>query len=217
MKFGRLAAKIYQSLIIRKISKDSLVACLMGFNCLSKVYKGSNPSLFRKQRRKFEDPNTTVETVWRIVGEYFSFFDYEILEVITDILGGEEDKEAFLNYKKNFEEYVKQRLFTSQILSESSISSNKENTIVFKLDDLYDDCEFGCLKRLQARISSIFNLNKGVLQLCSIKDGCVLLVFEVPEFIVKHIFPLSTEQESALQELGVTRLDYGDHHFIEKV
>ena len=217
MKFGRLAAKFYQSLLIRKIPKDSLVACLMGFNCLSKVYRGSNPSLFRKQRRKFEDSNTTVETVWRIIGEYFSFFDYEVLEVITDILGTEEDKEDFLNYKKDFEEYVKQRLFTSQTLSESSISSNEENTVLFKLDNLYDDCAFGCLKRLQARISSILKLNKGVLQLRNIKDGCVLLVFEVPEFIVEHIFPLSAEQESALQELGVTGLDCGDYHFAKKV
>ena len=161
-KFGKLAAKIYWSLITRNISKDSLVACLMGFNCLYKSYEESNPSLFRKQRRKFEDPNTTVGTVWSIVGEYFSFFDYEILEVITDILGSDEDKEDFGIYKRDFEEYAKQRLITSQASPESSVDPYRENTVLFKLDALYDGCEIGCLKRLQKRLSSILNLSFAV-------------------------------------------------------
>ena len=77
----------------------------------------------------------------------------------------------------------------------------------------YDDCDLGCLKRLQSRLSSILNLKRGVLQLRAIKDGCVLLVFEIPDFISEAIFPLSAEHGSALQELGVTRLDCGDHYF----
>ena len=136
-KFGKLAAKIYRSLITRNISKDSLVACLMGFNCLSESYKGYNPSLFRKQRTKLKDPNSNWGTVWSIVGEYFSFFDYEVLEVITDTLGSDKDKEDFSIYKRDFEEYAKQRLFTSQASPDSGIDPNRENTVLFKLDALY--------------------------------------------------------------------------------
>ena len=214
-EFGILAAKIYRSLINRNIFKDSLVACLMGFKCRSKIFKGPNRSLFRNEQKKFEDPTTTIGTVWSIVGDYFSFFDYEVLEVIINTLGSEEDKEDFKDYKRDFEEYAKRRSRITKISSEGSCLDREK--VLFKLDDLYDGCEFRCLKRLQKRLSNILKLNEGVLKLLAIEDGCILLMFEIPDFISESIFPLSTEQESALQELGVTRLDCVDHHFTEKV
>ena len=217
-KFAKLVAGIYQSLTSRNISKDRLVGCLMGLNCLTKVYNGGNQSIFRKQRRKFEDSSATVHTVWNIIGEYFSFFDYDILELIADTLGESGDKQNFAKYKEDFETYARRRLIIDTASSSNECETSGENTTVLVvLDASYDECEIGHLKRLQIKLSEVLQLNKGVLQLCKVKAGSVQLVFQIPEFITGDIFPLSPDQESALQELGVTQLDCGDYHFRAKV
>ena len=217
-KFGVLVASIHQSLITRNISKDRLVALLMGFNTLTKVYDGSNQSMFRKQRKQLTDPSATLASVWIIVTEYFSFFDYEILEMITNALGNDEDKQSFAEYKRDFEAYAKRRLFINEVSSEDNPSPNKESSSMFvMLDSSYDDCEIGHFKRLQKKLSSVLGLNEGVLHLCKVQKGSVQLVFIIPDFIPVIIFPLSADQESALQELGVTQLDCGDYHFRAKV
>ena len=217
-KFLKLVASIYKSLTSRNISKDRLVACLTWLNCLTKVYNGGNQSMFRKQRRKFEDPSATLDTVWNIVGEYFSFFDYDILETIVDTLGDDSDKHNFARYEENFVAYASRRLVIDKSSSCNDCESNGENaTMLVVLDSSYDECEIGHLKRLQIKLSEVLNLNKGILQLCKVKEGSVQLVFRIPNFITKDIFPLSSDQESALGELGVTQLDCGDYHFRTKV
>ena len=217
-KFLKLVASIYKSLISHSISKDRLVACLTGLNCLKKVYNGGNQSIFRKQRRKFDQPSASLDTVWTIIGDYISFFDYDILEAIVDTLGDDSDKLNFARYKVEFEVYARRRLIIDTISSGNDCKSNGENTTVLvMLDASYDECEIGHLKRLQIKLSEVLNLNKGVLQLCKVKEGSVQLVFQIPDFITADIFPLSPDQESALQELGVTQLDCGDYHFGAKV
>ena len=211
----------------------------MGFTCLTKVFDGSSQSMLRKQRRKFNEPSATVTIVWNIIAEYFSFFDYDILEMITDNLGNDQDKRSIAEYKKEFKAYAKRRLFSEDISSASDpinamASPSKENGIAMLekngvpnkeetsklvfivLDSSYDDCEIGHLKTLQTKLSSILNLNRGVLQLCKVRKGSVQLVFKIPDFIMDKIFPLSPDQELALQELGVTQLDCGDYHFRAK-
>ena len=216
-KFAKLVANMYQSLISRNVSKESLVACLMGFSCLTKVFIDPEMSRFRKHRRQFEDPSTTVTKVWNIIGDYFSFFDYDILELIADTLGTDEDKQNMTGYKEDFLVYASRRLFI-EIPSENDLSPSKWKVLMFVIiDSSYDDCEIGHLKRLQTNLSKIFNLSEGILQLRRVRKGSVQLVFEIPDFIANKIFPLSPDQESALQELGVVQLDCGDYHFRAKV
>ena len=219
-KFAKLVASIYQSLIVRNISKESLVACLMGFSCLTAVFGTSKKSRFRKQRRKFEDPSATVSTVWTIIGDYFSFFDYDILETITDTLGTDHDKQDFAKYKEDFKVYARGRLFIKQVSEgdHPSTSACRGNTLMFvMLDSSFDDCEIGHLKMLQKNLSNILDLDEGDLRLRRVKKGSLQLVFEISDIVTNKAFPLSPDQESALGELGVTQLDCGDYHFRAKV
>ena len=216
-KFAKVAASIYRSLNSRNISKDSLVACLMGFGSLTKVFDGTNPSRFHNQRARFNEPSATVATVWTIVGEYFSFFDYEVLEIITNTLGTDQDNQKISDYKNDFEAYARRRLFISPEKTASPNSRNCKSSMIVLLDSSYDDCEIGRLKRLETKLSEIFNLNRGVLQLRKVRKGSLLIVFEIPDFIVDLIFSLSPDQESVLYELGVLQLDCGEYHFNAKV
>ena len=210
-------SNVHQSLITQKISKESFVACLMGFSCLTKVFGKSKQSRFRKQRRKFNKKSATVTTVWNIIGDYISFFDYEVLETIVDALGTDQDKQNMAEYKNDFKAYAGRHLFI-QIPSQNDPSPKEGNVLLFVLlDSSYNGCTIGHLKKLQNKLSTIFNLASGVLQLRKVKKGSVQLVFEIPCFTADAIFPLSLDQEVALLELRVTQLDCGNYHFRAKV
>ena len=69
-------------------------------------------------------------------------------------------------------------------------------------------------------------MRPSALYLCGIEEGCVLLEFLVPSFIVQHLFPLSDAQKFALQRdvkalsveceaLNMVRLMYDKHQLCE--
>ncbi len=210
-KFADLVAQLNQS---HEITKDSLVTCLVGINCLKKVFDKENPCLFRCQREKLSKCSNTAE-VWQIIADYFSFFDYYMVELITNRLGTDVDKENMRQYKTDFIEYAKRRVVKEKIGSDS-----REDTVnmIVKLDYTYDNCEMSRLKFLfESNLSSILNLNDGVLKLGKIDDGCIELTFLLPYFITSYIFPLSTDQEHALQGQGVLQLHCGDVHYPAEV
>ena len=210
MKFGDLVSQLNQS---HEITKDSLVTCLVGINCLKKVFDKGNPCVFGGQREKLSKCSNTAE-VWQIIADYFSFFDYYMVELITNRLGTDVDKENMRQYKTDFIEYAKRRVVKGEIRSNS-----REDTVtmIVKLDSTYDNCEMSRLKLFESNLSSILNLNDGVLKLVKIDDGCIELTFSLPYFITSDIFPLSTDQERALQSQGVLQLHCRDVHYPAEV
>ena len=212
IKFGDLVSQLSQS---HGITKDSLVTCLVGINCLKKVYifdKG-NPCVFGCEREKLSKCSNTAE-VWQIIADYFSFFDYDMVELITNRLGTDVDKENMRQYKIDFIGYAKRILEKGNI---SSKSRKDTDTMIVKLDSTYNNCEMSRLKLFQRNLSSILNLNDGVLKLLKIDDGCIELSFLFPSFITSDIFPLSADQERALHSQGVLQLHCGDVHYQSEV
>ncbi len=214
IQFSALVSDLLKSLQTRRISEESVVASLAGFNTLKKVFVGRrNQCVFRAQRRKL-DKCSTIADVWKIIADYFSFFDYEMVDQITNSLGTDEDKEKMKLYKTCFIEYARRRLVKGEI---SSDSREDTDIMIVKLDSSYDNCELSRLKLFEWNLSSILNLNDVVLKLVKIDDGCIELTFLLPSFITSDIFPLSTDQERALQSQGVLQLHCGDVHYQAEV
>ena len=213
-KFAKVTNIIYQSLLARDKSKEDLKACLIGFSCCTPVFVDSDQLEFHEQRKKFNDPSATLTTVWNVVGEYFSFFDYDILEMIVDTLGTDQDKQVFAEYEKDFKAYAEERLVIDK--QGDPDTDGHSTTIMFiKLDSSYNGCEIGHLKALQRKLTALLNIENGVLQLRRVMKGSVQLVFEI--LYIVDVFPLSSKQELALQELGVEQLDCGNYHYRHEV
>ena len=211
INFNTLVSQLCCSLETRGIAKESVVACLMGLSSLKKVFCGGNQCVFRAQRNNL-DQCSTIPEVWRIIGDYFSFFDYDIIEQITSRLGTDEDKDNMKLYKTNFVRYARRRLV------KGNISSGSGENLIVKLDSTYDECEVSRLKLFEWNLCSILHLNKGVLKLCKIDDGCVELTFSLPiQFITSDIFPLKADQEHALKSQGVIDLRCGNTHYKAEV
>ena len=213
IQFNHLVSLLLKSLHDRRITKECLVAILVGINTQKKVFGRRNQCVFRAQRRRL-DNCSTITDIWPILADYFSFFDYEMVDHITNNLGTGEDQEKMKLYKNEFIKYAKRRVVKGEI---SSNSREDTDTVIVKLDSAYDNCEMGRLKLFQRNLSSILNLNDGVLKLLKIDDGCIELTFSLPSFTTSDIFPLSTDQEHALQGQGVLQLHCGDVHYPAEV
>ena len=151
-----------------------------------------------------------------VLNNYFSFFNYRILEYIIEELGTEEDKSRLQTYKVNFNKYAKRRIF--ECPSEFGPVSDAGHTdIVVKLDVKYENFTVADIEVFCHKLSEIVHVSsQGVLCLCRIDKGCFELTFQVPSFVQQKIFPLSREQEMALEKKGVIKLKCGKYHFSSK-
>ena len=87
-----------------------------------------------------------------------------------------------------------------------------------KVDSHYESYTVAELQDFQNRLGKLFRISsQGFLRLCRVEKGCFQLMFQVPSFVQKKIFPLSSEQERALVAEGVIKLTCGNYEFIAKV
>ena len=215
-KFWRLRSTVYESLREQNIPVDRLVGHLLSLRAFDPVYKDSQKPVLQTFFRDLRSAGT-IEDVLFIIRDYFSFFNYHVIEHIVDGLGTDQDRAEFQNYEKEFEEYSKRRLYECSPVY-GPMSNADHADLGVKLDSVYEDFTVKELKNFECRLSRIFCVSpQSVLRLYWVEKGCLQFVFQVPSFVQQEIFPLSSEQESALVAEGVIRLICGDYQFVAKV
>ena len=215
-KFWRLHSRVYESLRKQRVPVDRLVAHLLSLHAFDPVYKGSQkPALqsFIKELRSAE----SIEDVLFNIRDYFSFFNYHVIEHIVEGLGTDQDRAELQNYEREFDEYSKRRVY--ECPPEYGPKSDAEHVdLVVKVDSVFEEFTVKELKKFQYRLGRIFCVTpQSVLRLCRVEEGCLQLIFQVPSFVQQDIFPLSSDQKSALATEGVIRLTCGDYQFTTKV
>ena len=215
-KFWRLHSRVYESLRKQNVPVGRLVSHLLSLHAFDPVYKDSQkPALqsFIKELRSAE----SIEDVLFIIRDYLSFFNYHVIEHIIDGLGTDQDRVELQNYKREFDEYSKRRVY--ECPPECGPKSDAEHVdLVVKVDSVFEEFTVKEIKKFQYRLGRIFCVTpQSVLRLCRVEEGCLQLIFQVPSFVQQEIFPLSSEQESALAAEGVIRLTCGDYQFVTKV
>ena len=215
-KFWRLHSRVYESLRERNIPVGRLVAHLLSLHAFDPVYKDSQKPALQSFIKELRSAGS-IEDVLFIIRDYFSFFNYHVIEHIVDGLGTDQDRAELQNYKTEFDEYSKRRVY--ECPPEYGPKSDAEHVdLVVKVDSVFEEFTVKELKKFQYRLGRIFCVSsQSVLRLCQVEEGCLQLIFQVPSFVQQEIFPLSSEQESALAAEGVIRLTCGDYQFTAKV
>ena len=81
---------------------------------------------------------------------------------------------------------------------------------------LGEDCIFSQTWGFRHKLSEILRVSsQSILRLCRVEKGCFQLTFQVPSFLQQEIFPLSREQERALEAVGIIRLTCGEYQFAD--
>ena len=75
------------------------------------------------------------------------------------------------------------------------------------LDQTFESCTVRNLELFVDNLRKTLNISAGaVFKLCHITPGSLKLTFQLPFSVLQDIFPLSSEQEAALADLGVDNL-----------
>ena len=215
-KFQQLLSIVYKSLCEQKVSVDTLVTHLLSLGALDPVSKQSQKPLLQTYFQELQSAESIEDVLW-VIRDYFSFFNYHVIEHIVHGLGTNQDKVELKDYKKEFHQYSKRKIFECPPVY-GPMSNADHTDLVLKVDSAYDQFTVEELDNFEYRLSRIFGVSpQNVLRLCRVEEGCLQLIFQVPTFVQQEIFPLSTEQERALTAEHVIRLTCGDYQFATKV
>ena len=215
-KFGHLRSIVYESLCERNVPVDKLVTHLLSLCAFDSVYKESQKPALQTFFQELRNAKR-IEDVLYIIKDCISFFNYHVIEHIVNELGTEQDRVELQSYEREFDEYSKRRVCECPPVYGSKNNADHADLVV-KVDSVFEAFTVKELKKFQYRLGRIFCVApQSVLHLCQVEEGCLQLIFQVPSFVQEVIFPLSSEQESALAAEGVIRLTCGDYQFAAEV
>ena len=211
LEFQKLVSATIESLNRQNVPPDKLLSHVMTLGSLKRVFEPQVPAL----HHRFKELNAakTIYDSFLVLNDYFSFFNYHIIEHIVEELGTEEDKAKLQKYTQDFNQYAKRRIFECLPEFGHVLSDSDHVDIFVKLDSQYDDYTVAELEGFCHKLSKLLDISLGILCLCRVDKGCLQLMFQVPSFVQQRIFPLSREQERALADVRVTRLTCGDYYF----
>ena len=214
--FQGLVSSTILSLKKQEIPITDLVSHIMTLGVFDPVYKEPQTPAFHHYFRDLKSVDT-VSKVFLVLADYFSFFNYHVIEHIIKVYGTREDRDNLLRYKEKFDEYAKRRIFECHPCF--GPESETDHTDVFvKVDSQYEKFTVVEVERFRCHLSKILRVSsQGVLRLCRVEKGCFQLMFQVPSFVQQNIFPLSKEQEKALAEERVIKLTCGQYQFLAQV
>ena len=145
-KFWHLHSRVYKSLCEQNVPVAKLVAHLLSLCAFDPVYKDSQkPTLqsFIKELRSAE----SIEDVLFFIRDYFSFFNYRVIEHIVDGLGTDQDRVELQNYERDFDEYSKRRVY--ECPPEYGPKSDAEHVdLIVKVDTVFEEFTVKELKKV---------------------------------------------------------------------
>ena len=214
IRFQELVSATIKSFKRRCVSLDDLVSHVMTLGAFDPVFKKPQVPLFQYCFQELEAADT-IPKVFLILKDYFSFFNYHIIEHIIKELGTEEDEAELQKYKEDFNQYSKRRIFECQ--SEFGPISDVHHADIFvKVDAQYENYTVAEIEVFRHKLSEILRVSsQGVLRLCRVEKGCFQLAFQVPLFVQHEIFPLSRKQERDLKTEGVIKLTCREYQFTD--
>ena len=212
MQFQKLISATIKSLDRQNVSPDKLLCHVMAMGSLKPVFEKPQVPALHHCYNELKAAKTVYES-FLVLKDYFSFFNYHIIEHIIEELGAENDKAKLQRYKEDFNQYAKRRIF--ECLPEFGPVSDADHADVFvKVDSQYETYTVEEIEMFRHKLSEILRVSsQGILRLCRIDKGCFQLMFQVPSLVQQEIFPLVKEQEKALAALGVIKLTCGKYQF----
>ena len=200
MKFVHLQLSVRDSLKERSIPSRRLVDLLMKYSFFRSEVTNKQALGLSDLLSDFENAGS-IDEIFCITSSFWSFLDYRLLEEIVNDLGADADRENLAGYNTNLKEFLNSwKVEPRKICCHKSELLRSRVKLHFKLDKAWLDTDTLLIYRdVKAAIARIFSLKVAELQLYSIEEGCIELVFLCPD-ITQHL-PLSTEKNEDLYSI----------------
>lgn len=220
-KFTSLKSAILKSLSDRRVPVESVSRLLEGVGTFQPPQE--HTSLFANQITVIKEAKK-LDSLFKFVSAYSSFFNYSLLEQVVSKLGTENDKTEMHRYKVEFAEYSKRNLFECPSYLPTTSESSQLNTLVLRVDKDYSKLSISQIDHFTDWLCSVFLIMRSSILLSSAvkKEGChvelvyprlseeIELCFHVPSFVRDELLPVSGEQQDMLRSGGVLGVSSGD-------
>ena len=189
--FSNLSLDTSESLKRKKTTVDKLRSVVVNF-CQDK-------SLSQALRSA-----TTIDAMFSVLGEYWSFFNHEILEYIIERLGDKKDKKNWKTFFEKFKTFCKHKIFevasSSYGREQDSLREERKSFVVVTEKCMLQN--IGDVKDAQHKLASMLGINSAQLRLQRIDEGSVILVMLVPDIVAQRLFPLPKDKVAELKREG---------------
>ena len=165
----------------------------------------------------------SIERMFLILSDYWSWYNYYLLEEIINTFGDEDDQRRLDDYKEQFSTFAHNRIveFSQHPMTfgDAVGDGNARVPLLFKVDRDWDDVHINQLAEIHGNLADILEVHPHTLYLASIRKGCILMKFLVPSSVAQAVFPLSASQKQALAVTDVMLVKCGSHchRFIAQV
>ena len=150
----------------------------------------------------------SIDEAFIILRHHMSFFNFELLKHITDSrkLCTDEDRQRMEKYCQNFGRFCKRKVFevspAAVGLSMSKQSKRKRKTFAVLMTKHETEPNLVFVNEAIEKIAFLLKLKPSTLHLHRIDKGSLILVFSVPNFVAKRLFPLAQSIKSKLRVEG---------------
>ena len=158
---------------------------------------------------------TNLTSAFRIVRHRCSWFNYSFLGDIIEMFceGEKEIVVAYKNYRAHLQSYCKGRAEKVPFKNGFGQGGKKDEVLAFKIDRNWEKIQIEQLEEVIFNLAHILEVQRAILHLYCVKEGSVQLTLLVPSYIPGTVFPLTTKQEEAMLEMGISDLWCGTYHF----
>ena len=217
--YARFTISLRKSLMKRNITPKELADVLMDLRGYQPLTKSSKQSSLLEERYDELRGAEDISRVFKILSDYSSFFNYDLIAFIVEILGTGEDQQSLKTYEENFTAYCKRHVFECPYYSEKS---SKLESFTLKVDQRMAIGESGIftaesLFHYKSKVAEVFDVTGYSLKLCSVREGCLDILFQTTRHIMDVILSQLDGKEQDLRALGVQKVRYEDKEFLSTV
>ena len=116
-----------------------------------------------------------------------------------------QDRKNLEKYREEFDKYAERHVFECPA-EVGTVSEGLANMFV-TLDETFNSCTVRGLDLFVENLRKTLKISTGaVFKLTHVAPGSLKLTFQLPYSLLQDIFPLSSEQEPALNGMGVVNL-----------
>lgn len=203
-KFATLQTRIRESLS-SKVCAKNIAAHVIAYGIV-------NQSSDEKLKFLKHD---TLEEVFSILSDHWSFLDYDLLKSIVKNYGSEDEESEIEKYQKQLKLFCERRV--SEVPKEFIQLQKKSehdlrDKVIIKLK--LDHPKLKDIKDLKSKLCNVMSIEPATLQIVNVHLGCVEVIFLVSKHI-SYVFerPLTEQQWKAFQSASIVCLSYGALQF----
>ena len=211
--FASLVLKCLTSLQSRNITPKALTNTVL---CQKLFDSESEESLVVDCKNDIQQASSNA-AIFELVKPYMSFLNPELLAHIIEYLGSEKNCIDFKDYMNALEEYYNNE---TQIVLPCQPDEMPESKVAFQNINVIIETAImnpKSVRNIKSKMAKILKLDVAALQIKSAGGSPLAILFQIPSFACERAFPLSSEQESELKDLGALSLKCREYSFCQNL